>query len=139
MYSTVMDNRAIENIGDLELHFCANKPSKTVETHGDWVIAWRITFKVTHFVFPHHEAELEEYNDYITSYFVSVHPGSLLSYFAPCNVTPAIPFPAILGIQVSMPFTTNSQNPPPILNPLDVHWGQRKNDHNHTQVLATSP
>jgi hypothetical protein len=76
MYSTVTDNRAIENIGDLELHFGANKPSKTVETHGDWVIAWRIAFKATRFVFPHREAELEEYNDYITSYFASVHPGS---------------------------------------------------------------
>jgi hypothetical protein len=39
MYSTVTDNRAIENIGDLELHFGAAKPAKTVETHGDWVIA----------------------------------------------------------------------------------------------------
>ena len=47
MYSTVMDNRAIENIGDLKLHFGATKPAKTVETHGDWVITWRITFEAT--------------------------------------------------------------------------------------------
>jgi hypothetical protein len=47
MYSTITDNRAIENIGDLELHFGATKPAKMVETHGDWVIAWRITFKAT--------------------------------------------------------------------------------------------
>ena len=33
------------------------------------------------------------------------------SYFAPCIVTPTISFPAILGIPVSMPFTTNSPNP----------------------------
>jgi len=46
MYSTIMDNRAIENIGDLKLHFGATKPPKTMQTHGDWVIAWRITFKV---------------------------------------------------------------------------------------------
>ena len=74
MYSTIMDNRAIENIGDLELHFGAAKPAKTVETHGDWVIAWRIAFKATRFIFPHRESELEEYNDYVTSYFVSIHP-----------------------------------------------------------------
>ena len=73
MYSTVTDNRAIENIGDLELHFGAAKPTKTVETHGDWVIAWRSVFKATKFIFPHHEAELDEYNDYITSYFASIH------------------------------------------------------------------
>ena len=76
MYSTVTDNRAIENIGDLELHFGAAKPAKTVETHGDWVIAWRSVFKATKFIFPHREAELDEYNDYITSYFASIHPSA---------------------------------------------------------------
>ena len=40
MYSTSTDNRTIENISELELHFGADKPSKLVETHGDWVIAW---------------------------------------------------------------------------------------------------
>jgi hypothetical protein len=64
------------NIGDLELHFGAAKPAKTVETHGDWVVAWRIIFRATHFIFPHWEAELEEYNDYITSYFASIHPST---------------------------------------------------------------
>jgi hypothetical protein len=67
MYSTVTDNRAIENIGDLELHFGAAKPAKTVETHGDWVIAWSIVFKATRFAFLHCKTELEGYNDYITS------------------------------------------------------------------------
>ena len=76
MYSTIMDNRAIENIGDLELHFGATKPAKTMETHRDWVIAWRITFKATCFVFPHHATELEDYKDYITSYFASIHPST---------------------------------------------------------------
>jgi hypothetical protein len=76
MYSTITDNRAIENIGDLELHFGAAKPAKTVETHGDWVVAWRIVFKATRFIFPHRETELEEYNDYITSYFASMHPSA---------------------------------------------------------------
>ncbi|KIM71960.1 hypothetical protein PILCRDRAFT_93647 [Piloderma croceum F 1598] len=50
MYSTVHDNRTIENIGDLKLHFGAAKPANTVETHRDWVIAWRIVFKATQFV-----------------------------------------------------------------------------------------
>jgi hypothetical protein len=76
MYSTVTENRAIKNIGDLELHFGAAKPAKTVETHGDWVIAWRSVFKATKFIFPHREAELDEYNDYITSYFASIHPSA---------------------------------------------------------------
>jgi len=76
MYSTITDNRAIKNIGDLELHFGATKPAKTVETDGDWVIAWRITFKAVQFIFPHCAIELKEYNDYITSYFASIHPSA---------------------------------------------------------------
>jgi hypothetical protein len=76
MYSTVTDNRAIKDIGDLELHFGAAKPAKAVKMHGNWVIAWRIAFKATRFIFPHHEPELEEYNDYITSYFMSIHPSA---------------------------------------------------------------
>ena len=78
MYLTVMDNRAIENIRDLELHFGTTKPAQTVETHGDWVIAWRITFKATHFIFPHRETKLKEYNNSITSYFTSIHPSTHL-------------------------------------------------------------
>jgi hypothetical protein len=77
MYSTDNDNRAVENIGDLELHFGAAKPSKAVETHGDWVIAWKIIFRATRFIFLHREAELDDYNDYITSYFASIHKFSL--------------------------------------------------------------
>ena len=38
MFSTITDNRAVENIGELELHFGASKPSKAVKTHGDWVV-----------------------------------------------------------------------------------------------------
>ena len=76
MYFTVTDNQAIENIADLKLHFGAKKPSKTVKSHGDWVITWRIAFKATQSVFPHCETELEECNDYIMTYFASVNPGS---------------------------------------------------------------
>jgi nucleoid DNA-binding protein len=76
MYSTITDNRAIKNIGNLKLHFGATKPAKTVETHGDWVIAWRSVFKATKFIFPHCEAELNEYHDYITSYFASIHSSA---------------------------------------------------------------
>jgi nucleoid DNA-binding protein len=78
MYSTITDNRTIENIGDLKLHFRAAKPAKTVETHRDWVIAWRSVFKATKFIFPHCEAKLNEYNNYITSYFASIHPSAHL-------------------------------------------------------------
>jgi hypothetical protein len=41
-------------------------------------VAWRIVFKATCFIFPHWETELEEYNDYITSYFTLMHPSTHL-------------------------------------------------------------
>jgi hypothetical protein len=87
MFSTVTDNRAVENVGDLELHFGASKPAKAVKSHGDWVIAWRIAFKATRFIFPHRVAELEDYGDYITSYFASVEPES---HFKVLNLDKAI-------------------------------------------------
>jgi len=76
MYSTVTDNRAIENIGNLKLYFRAAKPAKAVETHGDWVIAWRTVYKAMRFIFPHRKSELNEYNNYIMSYFASIHPST---------------------------------------------------------------
>ena len=72
MYSTASDNKTIENLGDLELHFGVTKPAKSVETHGDWVIAWRIALTATKFIFPHRARELKEYSNYISSYFASV-------------------------------------------------------------------
>jgi hypothetical protein len=35
MYSTASDNKTIENLRDLKLHFRVTKPAKFVETHGD--------------------------------------------------------------------------------------------------------
>jgi hypothetical protein len=58
------------------LHFGATKLAKSVNTHRDWVIAWRIALRATKFIFPHWEKELEEYTEYISSYFASVHPSA---------------------------------------------------------------
>jgi hypothetical protein len=76
MFSTATDSRTIENLGELELHFGAAKPAKSVNTHGDWIIAWRIAFRATKFIFPHRENELDEYTEYISSYFASVQPSA---------------------------------------------------------------
>jgi hypothetical protein len=67
------DSRTVENLGELELHFGATKPLKSIETHGDWIITWRITFQVTKFIFLHREKELEEYTEYTSSSFTSLH------------------------------------------------------------------
>ena len=76
MYSTVTDTWTIKNLGELELHFGEAKPAKSVETHGNWVIAWRIAFRAIKFIFPHRKRELEEYTEYISSYFASLHSSA---------------------------------------------------------------
>lgn len=86
MYSTATNNRAVKNIGDLELHFRASKPAKAIKTHGDWIVAWQIAVKATRFVFPHRTDELE-YSDYITPYFASIEPHS---HFKVINLDKAI-------------------------------------------------
>ena len=40
------------------------------------VIAWRIAYRATKFIFPHREKELEEYTEYISFYFASLHPNA---------------------------------------------------------------
>src|SRR6267154_6094008 len=70
-----MDSKTIENLEDLELHFRVAKLAKSVETHRDWIIAWRTAVTATKFVFPHRVRELEEYSDYISLYFASVQPA----------------------------------------------------------------
>ena len=72
--STATNNRTVETLGEFKLLFGATKPSKTVETHGDWVTAWGPTSRATRFAFPHRERELDAYRDYITGYFAATHP-----------------------------------------------------------------
>ena len=76
MSSTATNSKTIENLSELKLQFGANKLTKSVKTHGDWVIAWRITFRATKFIFPHHEKELKEYTKYISSYFAFLHSST---------------------------------------------------------------
>jgi hypothetical protein len=73
MYSTATDSRTIENLSELKPYFGATKPAKSVESHRDWVIAWRIASHAIKFIFPHQEKELKEYTEYISSYFASLH------------------------------------------------------------------
>ena len=69
-------SRTIENLREIKLHFRADKPAKSVETHRDWVIAWGIAFWATKFIFPYWEKELKEYTKYVSSYFTSLHSSA---------------------------------------------------------------
>jgi hypothetical protein len=72
--STFTDNKTVQTLSEFELLFGAAKPSKTVETHGDWVTAWRAASRAIKFAFLHRAEELEAYHEYVTQYFAALQP-----------------------------------------------------------------
>jgi hypothetical protein len=61
-------------LGAIELWYGVTKPSKTVRSSGDWVIAWSYASKAIQFAFPHRAHELIAYQEYILSHFAAVLP-----------------------------------------------------------------
>jgi hypothetical protein len=74
-FSTLADNKTTTSVGGFELVFGGTKPSKTVQTHGDWTIAWNATAAAVRYVFPHWAEELELYTQYIIQFFGAFPPG----------------------------------------------------------------
>jgi hypothetical protein len=72
--STRTDDRSFERLGAIELWYRVTKPSKTVQSSGDWVIAWSYASKAIQFAFPHRARELITYQEYIMSHFAAVLP-----------------------------------------------------------------
>jgi len=77
-YSVSHDERRTERIGELELIVGSAKPSRVVDTHGRWVIAWDQAVDATTYVFPHRSSELQDYGRHISQLFASfpdaLHP-----------------------------------------------------------------
>lgn len=72
MYGISHDDRRTEKLTDgLDFIFGGVKPSKTVQSHGQWVTAWSAAVEATKVVFPHREGELREYGSHISSLFTS--------------------------------------------------------------------
>jgi hypothetical protein len=74
-FSTISDDKTTAALGSFELAFGSSKPSKTVQTHGDWVIAWNATSAATRFVYPHRANELEQYTQYLIQFFGAFPPS----------------------------------------------------------------
>ncbi|KIJ33741.1 hypothetical protein M422DRAFT_52273 [Sphaerobolus stellatus SS14] len=72
-YSISHDDQCTEHIGSIELVFGSVKLAKTVDTHGNWVIAWSDAVEAIIFVFPHCALELRSYTRYITTFFSSLY------------------------------------------------------------------
>ena len=63
-----------ENVGHVgltEISLGHTKPTRQVQTSGEWTSAWNSAIKATTFIFPHRERELRDYGDYIDREFSS--------------------------------------------------------------------
>ena len=69
LFSTLAEDKATASIGDFDLSIGGGKPSKHVQTHGDWTIAWNATFTAILCAFPHRTMELWVYSKYILQFF----------------------------------------------------------------------
>jgi hypothetical protein len=52
-YSIVHNEQWTKHIGELKVIVGSVKPSRTINTHRKWVIAWDQAVDVTTYVFPH--------------------------------------------------------------------------------------
>jgi hypothetical protein len=69
LLSTLIDDKTSTSIGDFDLSVGGGKPSKVVQTHGDWTIAWNATSAAILCAFPHQAYELQCYSEYILQFF----------------------------------------------------------------------
>jgi hypothetical protein len=69
LFSTLADDKTTTSVGDFDLSVSGSKPSKIVQTHGDWTIAWTSTSAAILCAFPHRAFELQQYSEYILQFF----------------------------------------------------------------------
>jgi len=69
LFSTLADDKITTSIGDFDLSVSSSKPSKVIQSHGDWTIAWNTTASVILCAFPHRASELQRYAEYILQFF----------------------------------------------------------------------
>jgi hypothetical protein len=69
LFSTLTNDKITTSIGDFDLSVSGSKPSKTIQSHGDWTIAWNTSSSVTVCAFPHWAHELQQYSEYIIQFF----------------------------------------------------------------------
>ena len=62
----------MEKICDLEFIVGSDKPAKTINEHGKWVMACNTMLQATLFVFPHRASGLTDYGTHIKSLFMAL-------------------------------------------------------------------
>src|ERR1700685_1380664 len=58
LFSSITDDKITTSIGDFDLSVGSSKPSKIIQTHGDWTIAWNATSSAIICAFPHRASEI---------------------------------------------------------------------------------
>jgi hypothetical protein len=75
-YSLESDQKLTESIGNIDITLSSgsgsSKPSRTVNSHGEWSIAFAVAKRAILYVFPHRAEELAEYEEYIIGLFAAV-------------------------------------------------------------------
>ena len=71
MYSITHDSESQTMAKSLELLRGPAKPARTVQTHGEWVMAYNAYREATTFIFEHRDLELRNYGNHIMRYFAS--------------------------------------------------------------------
>ena len=69
LFSTLADDKITTSIGDFDLSVGSGKPSKVIQSHGDWTIAWNATTSAILCAFPHRAQELQQYSEYVLQFF----------------------------------------------------------------------
>ena len=69
LFSTLAEDKATASIGDFDLSIGGVKPSKHVQTHGNWTIALNATFTAILCAFLHRAMELRVYSEYLLQFF----------------------------------------------------------------------
>jgi hypothetical protein len=70
-YSTSINNKQTQTVGEIELKFEIKDASTPVTTHGNWTIVFDLTQDAYLFAFPHRAKKLKQYQCYILQQFVT--------------------------------------------------------------------
>jgi hypothetical protein len=79
-YSLESDHKLTESVGNVDITLSSgsgsSKPSRTVQTHGEWSIAFAVAKRAVLYVYPHRADEFSQYEEFIIGQFAAMEcPG----------------------------------------------------------------
>jgi hypothetical protein len=79
-YSLESDHKLTESVGNVDITLSSgsgsSKPSRMVQTHGEWSIAFAVAKRAVLYVYPHRADEFSQYEEFIIGQFAAMEcPG----------------------------------------------------------------